>query len=213
MCIRRQEGCYLSKAEPQSLKNSVRTTQWSVPCPPPHHTAPHQPYQMRENRSCPICQCMLDRFIYFLFPHPSAGTWPHYITIPDNIIPHAPEQMKLFLPETPALLLTLYGFTTSSDSGALAATICLSVSVEKSSMPTEHTKAWKSTLGCRQSLRCCYINRHQTTAQPSFGKWGKSYSPVPRCSKSKSHFLSFSGNFEPGLTHSGDCHSSYTFLP
>lgn len=41
-------------------------------------------------------------FIYFLLPHPLASTRPYYITIPDNLIPHAPEQMKLFLPETPA---------------------------------------------------------------------------------------------------------------
>lgn len=57
------------------------------------------------------------------------------------------------------------------------------------------------------------INRHQTTAQPSFGKWRKRYSPVTRCSKSKSHFPSFSRNFEPGLMHSSDCPSSCTFLP
>lgn len=57
------------------------------------------------------------------------------------------------------------------------------------------------------------MNRHQTTAQTSFGKWGKRYSPVSRCSKSKSHSPSFSSNFEPGLTHSGDCPSSCTFLP
>lgn len=143
-------------------------------------------------------------FINFLLPHPAAGTWPIYITTPGNLIPHAPEQMKLFLPETPAWLLTLHSFTTSSDSGALAETICLSVNVEKRNMPIEHTKAWKSALGCRQSLRCWeVINRHQTTAQASSGKWGKRYSPVTRCSKSKSHSLSFSSIIESGLMHSG----------
>lgn len=57
------------------------------------------------------------------------------------------------------------------------------------------------------------INRHQTTAQPSFGKWGKRYSLATRCRKSKSHFPSFSSSFEPGLMHSSDCPSSCTFLP
>lgn len=64
MCIRRQEGCYLPKAVPQSLKNSTCAMQWSVPCPPLHHTkALHSPYQLRENRLCPICQSVLGIYV------------------------------------------------------------------------------------------------------------------------------------------------------
>lgn len=84
----------------------------------------------------------------------------------------------------------LHGFTTSSDSGALVEIICLSVNVEKNNTPTEHTKDWKSALGCQAELKMLVIvyeviNRHQPTAQPSFGKWGKRYSPVMRISVKK----------------------------
>lgn len=118
------------------------------------------------------------RFIYFLLPHPPASIWPYYITTPDNLIPHAPELMKLLLPDIPASLLTLHGFTSSSNSGALADIICLSINVEKSNMPTKHTKDWKSALGCRQSLRCWLLYMKLRTLirqllSPALGNGGK----------------------------------------
>lgn len=108
MCIRRQEGCYLSQAEPQSLKNSTRATQWSVPCPslPPYNSSP--PMLPPKGKQAMSHLPMRAGQIYLLPPSPSiCSYWPHYITTPDNLKLHAPEQTKLFLPETPALLLTL----------------------------------------------------------------------------------------------------------
>lgn len=107
MCIRRQEGCYLPKAVPQSLKDSTCATQWSVPCPPLHHTkALHPPYQLRENRLCPICQSVLGIYVLLDF---LTSFFPIHLLVHDHItsllqtlIPHAPELMKLFIPDTPA---------------------------------------------------------------------------------------------------------------
>lgn len=60
-----------TKPEEQHMCNTVVS---ALPFTPNHTTAPHQCYHPRENRPRPICQCVLDRFIYFLLPHPSACT-------------------------------------------------------------------------------------------------------------------------------------------
>ena len=67
-CIRREEGCYLSKAKAQRMKNCTCATKWSVLCPPPHRTAapcyesPRQSFWLRESRLCPIHHCVLYGF-------------------------------------------------------------------------------------------------------------------------------------------------------
>lgn len=156
MCIRRQEGCYLSKW-PQSLKNSTCATQWSVPCPPLHHTkAPHPPCQPRENRSCHICQWALGIFVLLdLF----TSFFPIHLPVNDHVTfysrqPHTSctraDEAFPSRDTSPAS----YAPWLHHQNGVLEEIICLSVNVEKSNMPTEHTKDWKSALGCRQSSRC-----------------------------------------------------------
>lgn len=219
MCIRRQEGCYLSKW-PQSLKNSTCATQWSVPCPPLHHTkALHPPCQPRENRSCHICQWVLGIFVLLdLF----TSFFPIHLPVNDHVTfysrqPHTPctraDEAFSSRDTSPASYALWLHHLQEWGSGRNHLPFCQCGEKQHANWAQQRLEICIRLQAELQMLIIGYgvINRHQTTAQPSFGKWGKRYSPVTRCSKSKSHSPSFSSNFEPGLMHSGDCPSSCTF--